>query len=205
MTSVDLTQTLIDFLRRWGEMSPTSAVVLSLIFIAGGLTPVPRAVLALASGVVFGLAAVPIIIPSTAIGSVFAFLLARYFFAERLWRRVERSPKLLAIMNAVDAEGWKIVALCRLASPLPSTLQNAVFGLTHIGLWPYFWATIVFTIPQIVLYTYLGSVGNAALLGESTNLSLGVMAAGGLTALVIALLITRRVRASMRAVEEGRA
>jgi uncharacterized membrane protein YdjX (TVP38/TMEM64 family) len=205
MTSVDLTQTLIDFLRRWGELSPTSAAVLALIFIAGGLAPVPRAVLALASGVVFGLAAVPVIIPSTTLGSLFAFLLARYFFAERLWRRVARSPKLLAIMNAVDAEGWRIVALCRLASPLPSTLQNALFGLTHIGVWPYLFATFVFTIPQIVLYTYLGAIGNAALLGESQGVSLAVMAAGGLTALIVVLLITRRVRASMRAVEEGRA
>jgi len=205
MTSIDLTQALIDFLRRWGELSPTSAVVLALIFIAGGLTPVPRAVLALASGVVFGLAAVPIIIPSTAIGSVFAFLLARYFFSEPLWRRVERSPKLLAIMNAVDAEGWKIVALCRLASPIPSTLQNALFGLTHISLWSYFWASFVFTIPQIVLYTYFGAVGNAALLGESTTFGLALMAAGALTALIVVLLITRRVRANMRAVEEGRA
>jgi uncharacterized membrane protein YdjX (TVP38/TMEM64 family) len=202
---LDLTQTLIDFLRRWGELSPTSAAVLLLIFIAGGLTPVPRAVLALSSGVVFGLAAVPIIIPGTTIGSLFAFLLARYFFAERLWRRVARSPKLLAILHAVDAEGWRIVALCRLASPIPSTLQNAMFGLTHIGVWSYLWATCVFTIPQIVLYTYLGAIGHAALLGKGTGVSLTVMAAGGLTALVVVLLITRRVRASMRAIEEGRA
>ncbi len=197
MTSFDLTQTLVDFLRRWGEMSPSAAAVLALVFVAGGLVPVPRTFLTLAAGVVFGMASVPIIMPAATIGSLIAFLLARYLFADRLWRTLETRPKLLAIMNAVNAEGWRIVALCRLASPIPSTIQNAMFGLTRIGLWPYLWSTFVFTIPQVILYVYLGAVGKAALLGESQGLNLGVMAAGGLTFLIVVLLITRRVRASM--------
>ena len=84
-------------------------------------------------------------------------------------------------MNAVNAEGWRIVALCRLASPIPSTIQNAIFGLTRIELWPYLWATFLFTIPQTILYVYLGAIGKAALLGESEGVNLGVMIAGGLT------------------------
>jgi uncharacterized membrane protein YdjX (TVP38/TMEM64 family) len=199
--SFDVTQALVDFLRRWGELSPSSAAVLALVFVAGGLVPVPRTFLTLAAGVVFGMAAIPIIMPATTIGCLIAFLVARYLFADRLWRWIERKPKLLAIMNAVNAEGWRIVALCRLASPIPSTIQNAMFGLTRIGLWPYIWATFVFTIPQIILYSYLGAIGKAALLGESEGLNLGLMIAGGLTFLTVVLLITRRVRASMRELE----
>lgn len=201
--SAQLTQLLIDFLRRWGELSPTSAAVLALVFVAGGLVPVPRTFLTLAAGVVYGMAAIPIIIPSTTAGCLFTFLLARYLFAPPLWRWVARKPKLLAVMNAVDAEGWRIVALCRLASPIPSTIQNALFGLTRIGLWPYLWATFVFTIPQIILYSYLGAIGKAALLGESQGVNLGVMIAGGLTFLAVVLMITRRVRASMRSLEDA--
>lgn len=199
--SAQLTQLLIDFLRRWGELSPTSAAVLALVFVAGGLVPVPRTFLTLAAGVVFGMAAIPIIIPSTTVGCLIAFLLARHLFAPSLWRYVARKPKLLLVMNAVDAEGWRIVALCRLASPIPSTIQNALFGLTRIHIWPYVWATFVFTIPQIILYAYLGAIGKAALLGESTGVNLGVMLAGGLTFLAVVLMITRRVRASMRNLE----
>lgn len=201
MMSFDVTQALVDFLRRWGELSPSSAAVLALVFVAGGLVPVPRTFLTLAAGVVFGMAAIPIIMPATTIGCLIAFLVARYLFADRLWRWIERKPKLLAIMNAVNAEGWRIVALCRLASPIPSTIQNALFGLTRIGLWPYLWSTFVFTIPQIILYAYLGAIGKAALLGESEGLNLGLMVAGGLTFLTVVLLITRRVRASMREME----
>ena len=109
-----MTEALVEFLRRWGELSPTSAAVLALVFIAGGLVPVPRTFLTLAAGVVYGMAAIPIIMPATTAGCLIAFLLARYLFAQRLWRFVERKPKLTAIMNAVDAEragaSWRCAA-----------------------------------------------------------------------------------------------
>ena len=108
--------------------------MLALVFVAGGLVPVPRTFLTLAAGVVYGMAAIPIIMPATTLGCLIAFLLARYLFAERLWRcRRAQAEARSPIMNAVDAEGWRIVALCRLASPIPSTIQNAMFGLTRIG------------------------------------------------------------------------
>jgi uncharacterized membrane protein YdjX (TVP38/TMEM64 family) len=199
--SFDVTQALVDFLRRWGELSPSSAAVLALVFVAGGLVPMPRTFLSLAAGVVFGMPAIPVIMPSTTLGSLIAFLLARHLFAARLWRAVADKPRLVAIMNAVNAEGWRIVGLCRLASPIPSTIQNAIFGLTRIELWPYLWATFLFTIPQTILYVYLGAIGKAALLGDSHGVNLGVMIAGGVTFLIVLLMITRRVRASMRNLE----
>jgi uncharacterized membrane protein YdjX (TVP38/TMEM64 family) len=205
MTSFDLTQAVVDFLRRWGELSPLSGAVLAAVFVLGALVPVPRTFLVLAAGVVFGLKSIPIIMLATTLGCVIAFLLARYLFAARLARAIARKPRLVAIMDAVDAEGWRLVALCRLASPIPSMIQSALFGLTRIGLWPYAWSTFVFTIPQIVLYAYLGAIGRTALLGEGERINLGIMAAGGVTFLVVVLLITRRVRASMRELEARRA
>ena len=175
--------------------------MLALVFVVGGLVPVPRTFMTLAAGVVYGMAAIAIIIPATALGCVIAFLLARYLFAARLWHYVDGKPKLTAIMNAVDAEGWRIVGLCRLASPIPSMIQSSIFGLTRIPLWPYTWSTFLFSIPQIILYAYLGAIGKAALLGESAGVNLGVMVAGGVTFLLVVWLITRRVRAGMREME----
>jgi uncharacterized membrane protein YdjX (TVP38/TMEM64 family) len=200
-----VTDSIVEFLRHWGELGPTSAAVLALVFVVGSLVPVPRTFLTLAAGVVYGMAAVPIIMPATTIGCVIALLAARYLFAGWVWGFLQDKPKLIAIMNAVEAEGWRIVALCRLASPIPSMVQSALFGLTRIELWPYTWATFVFTIPQIVLYVYLGAIGKAALLGETESLNLGVMAAGGITFLLVVLMITRRVRASMRELERSAA
>ncbi len=197
------TEALIDFLRRFGELNVQSAAVLAAIFIAGGFAPVPRLFMAAASGVVFGLSAIPVIIPSTTIGSVLAFLVARYLFAERLRRAVSGKPRVVAVMEAIDAEGWHIVALCRLASPIPSTVQNVLCGLTRIGIVPYALATFVFIIPSVVLAVYLGSIGKAALLADTrSGLSLTLMIAGGITFLIVVLLITRRVRARLRAMEK---
>ena len=200
-----MTDSIVEFLRQWGELGPTSAAVLALVFVAGGVVPVPRTFLTLAAGVVYGMAAVPVIMPATTIGCLIAFFAARYLFAGPLWHALKDKPKPIAVMNAVEVEGWRIVALCRLASPIPSMVQSALFGLTRITVWPYTWATFIFTIPQIVLYVYLGAVGKAALLGEAEGLNLGIMAFGGITFLVVVLIITRRVRASMRELERGAA
>jgi len=200
--SLDITDTLVGFLRQWGEMSPAAVVVLTLVFVFIGLTPIPRTFLALAAGIVYGMAAIPVIIPATTAGSLLVLLLARYLFGDWVWRIVERKPKLLAIMDAVNAEGWRIVGLCRLASPIPSMIQNIMFGLTRMGVWTFAWATFVFIIPQVTLFVYLGSIGRAALLGESSGVSLAIMAAGGLTLLIAVLLIMRRVRANLRTLEQ---
>jgi uncharacterized membrane protein YdjX (TVP38/TMEM64 family) len=197
------TQPLVEFLQRWGEMSPSAAAVLALVFVAGGIMPVPRTLFTIASGVVFGMSAVPIILPSATIGAMIGFLLARYLFAERLRRMIVDKPRLIAIMNAVNAEGWRIVALSRIASPIPSTAVNALFGLTRIGLLPFSWATFVFIIPQTLLYAYLGSVGKAALIDQNeSGLHVGIMAAGGLAFLAVVLLVSRRMRASLRELEQ---
>ena len=204
MMSFDIVDTLVEFLRRWGEMSPAAAAVLTAVFVLGGFTPIPRTFLTVAAGIVYGMAAVPVIIPATTVGCLLVFLLVRYLFGERVWRYVARKPKLLALMDAANAEGWRIVGLCRLASPVPSKVQNTIFGLTRIGVWPFTWATFVFIIPQVLLLAYIGSIGRTALLGESSGISLALMAAGGVTFLIAVLLIVRRMRANLRALE-GRA
>src|SRR5882762_2992326 len=137
MESFPPIETLVEFLRRWGEMSPSAAAMLALVFVAVGIIPVPRTLLTIASGVVFGMSAVPIILPSATIGAMIGFLLARYLFADRLWRMIAYKPRLIAIMNAVNAEGWRIVGLTRIASPIPSTVANGLFGLTRIGLFSF--------------------------------------------------------------------
>jgi uncharacterized membrane protein YdjX (TVP38/TMEM64 family) len=202
MESFPPTETLVEFLRRWGEMSPSAAAMLALVFVAVGIIPVPRTLLTIASGVVFGMSAVPIILPSATVGAMIGFLLARYLFADRLWRMIADKPRLIAIMNAVNAEGWRIVGLTRIASPIPSTIANGLFGLTRIGLFSFSWATFVFIIPQTLLYAYLGSVGKVALIDQSeSGLNLGIMVASGLAFLAAVLLTSRRMRASLRDLE----
>ena len=165
-----MTDALVHWLQNWGELHLASAAVLALVFLASGLVLIPRTFLCLASGAMFGLGTIPIILPSTTLSAVIGFLLARYLFADRLQRAVDRRPRMRAVMDAIDTEGWRIVALLRFGSPLPSTVQTYLFGLTRIGLWPFTLATLLFTIPQVCLYVWLGAAGRAALLDDGSSL-----------------------------------
>jgi uncharacterized membrane protein YdjX (TVP38/TMEM64 family) len=190
---------MYDAVMQWlleaGDLSVNSSMMLSLIFFAASFVLVPRTFLCLGAGASFGLAALPVILPSTMLGGILAFLSARYFFSERLHAYVDARPRLRRFATAVDEEGWRVVALLRLASPVPNAVQNYVFGLTRIGFLPFAITTFVFSIPQIVLYVYLGSAGRAVLLDESlSTLNRLVLGAGLVSILVAALLIIRRVR-----------
>lgn len=190
---------MFDAVMQWlpeaGDLSLHSSMMLSLIFFVASFVLVPRTFLCLGAGVSFGLAAVPVILPSTMLGGILAFLSARYFFSGRVQAYVDARPRLRRFATAVDEEGWRVVALLRFASPVPNAVQNYVFGLTRIGFLPFAVTTFVFSIPQVVLYVYLGSAGRAVLLDESlSTLNRVILGAGLVSILVAALLIVRRVR-----------
>jgi uncharacterized membrane protein YdjX (TVP38/TMEM64 family) len=186
---------VMQWLSEGRDLGVNSSIMLSLIFFAASFVLIPRTFLCLGAGASFGLTAVLVILPSTMLGGILAFLSARYLFSERLQVYIDARPRLRRFATAVDEEGWRVVALLRFASPLPNAVQNYVFGLTRIGFLPFAVTTFVFSIPQIVLYVYLGSAGRAVLLDESlSTLNRVVLGAGLVSIVVAALLIVRRVR-----------
>jgi uncharacterized membrane protein YdjX (TVP38/TMEM64 family) len=193
-----MTEHLIEWLRSWGDLSLKSGAVLALVFFLASFVLFPRTFLYLGVGGLYGLPAIPVVLASTTFGGVLAFLFARHLFSEPLQCRLNRHPHLRAIANAVDGESWRIVALLRFASPVPSSIQNYFFGLTRIRLWPYTWATFVFTVPQTILYLYLGSVGRSILLEDSSSpLSRIIMAVGAFCLATIVYLIWRKARTAL--------
>ena len=194
-----MADTLVHWLQGWGELQPVSAAALALVFLVSGLVFIPRTFLCLASGAMFGLPTIFIILPSTTLSAMIGFLLARYFFADWLRREVDRRPRLRAVMDAIDDEGWRIVALLRFGSPLPSTVQTYLFGITRIGLVPFTLATLLFTIPQVCLYVWLGAAGRAALIEDgSSGLSRTLMLIAALTLLTAMVLVTRKARLALQ-------
>lgn len=197
-----MTDILLEWLRSFGALSLLSGLMVAAVFAAAAFVFVPRTFLTLGVGGLYGLSVIPVIVIGATLGGTLAFLLARYFFAGRVQRWIDRRPSMRVIADAVDAEGWRIVALLRFASPTPSSVQNYVFGVTRIGFWPYTLASLVFIIPQTVFYVYLGSVGRNLLLGDIAS-PLGVfIALAGVGCLAAsAFLVWRKARASLRAAE----
>lgn len=179
------------------ELTLVSVGLLMLAFTLSGLVFVPRTILSLAAGALYGIGTIPIVMTGNTLGAVLAFLFARYVAADYVQRLIDRGPLLKRISNAVDAEGWRIVALARFGAPIPGAVSNYLFGMTNIGLWPYTWATFLFCIPQVILFVCLGAAGRAALLQDSgSTVSEIMLAIAILTSALAVYLVSKRARTS---------
>ena len=176
------------FLSTSHELTLLSFSVLALVFIASGLILLPRILLCVLAGAAYGLVAIPIAVPATALGALIAFLVARYVAADFVQRLIARRRLLQGISRAVDREGWKIIALMRLGAPVPGAFSNYLFGLTKIGWWPYTWSTFIFCIPQVVLFVSIGAAGRAAVLKDSSIVGQTMIALGIVTCAAIIYL-----------------
>ena len=187
-----------ELLQNWllaHQWSPLGWALFVLAFAATQVVFIPRAAVSLASGAMFGLAVLPLIAAGTTLGAVIAFLLARYAISERVRRMIARRPRLQQIFTAVDAEGWRLVAVSRCGVPIPAALVNYTFGVTNVRLWSFAWATFVFCIPQAALFASLGATGRSFVLAETVavgTLSLLLLAVA--SSLLAIWLVASRVR-----------
>jgi len=184
-----MTDQIVDLFQKWGHLSLTSGLALALFFFLAALVVFPRTVLIVAAGASFGIGAAPIILVAGTAGGTVAFLLSRHIASAWFRRKIAQRSNLEAIADAVDREGWRVVALMRLGVPVPSALQNYLFGLTRINLASYIIATLLFSSPQVFLFSLLGATGRASLLEDKPfGLTLVSMIA---TVAIIALLAWR--------------
>ncbi|KRQ10135.1 TVP38/TMEM64 family protein [Bradyrhizobium manausense] len=198
-----MTEALNDWLQHFGSLTPVSAAAICLLSLLTAFVVFPRTVLIIAAGVTFGVAAAPIILLSGTIGGILAFCSSRYIASNWFRRKLETRPRLKTVMQAVDQEGWRIIALSRLGAPVPSALQNYLFGLTKIDIVSYSIATFVFSAPQVFLFSFLGATGRASLLHDrSSCLPLAFPLVAILLTVAIIALISRRVRILLLRLEE---
>jgi uncharacterized membrane protein YdjX (TVP38/TMEM64 family) len=194
---------IFQWLGAGSELTFTTGIVVALAFVIASFVLIPRTLIALAAGALYGIATLPIGIVATAIGAIGAFLIARYSAAGYVQQLVGRSAMTAKIAHAVDTEGWKIVALVKLGAPIPAAVSNYIFGMTRIGLWPFSWATLVFSAPQTILFGCLGAAGRASLVQDSGStggkvlLVLGLLCTAG-----VVYLISKRTRASFNSISE---
>ena len=189
----------VESLGIWGP------VLFALLYIVITVALIPGSIFTIGGGAVFG------VIPGTiyvsvgaTVGATCAFLLGRTLMRDWVERRVQGSPKLKAVDEAVEREGGRIVFLLRLSPLVPFSISNYVYGLTKVRLGSYVLATWIGMIPGILLYAYIGSlVQRFAELGaaeQATTTGEWVMYIVGLIATVIATvritIVARRALAA---------
>ncbi len=170
-------------------------VSLGVICFIGALIFMPRIPACVVGGLFFGLAAVPVTLVGSTFGALIAFLLSRYLLRARVSRLVDRRPTWKLLLDAVDAEGWRLLGMLRLASPVPGSASNYMFGLTGIGVFPYLAATFFGSAPQIFAFVYLGAASRSALDPGSVSTAKLLFTLAGCVLTLVAVVVTgRRVK-----------
>lgn len=137
---------------RWGP------AVFILGYAALTLTPVPKNVLSIGAGVVFGAAGgVGVVVVAALLGASAAFWLGRWLGREAVENytgaRVGRLDEVLR------RRGVGAVVGVRLVPVLPFTAINYLAGLTSVAWWPYLLGTALGILPGTVSYVTLGAFG----------------------------------------------
>ncbi len=153
-------------LTRMIAREPAAPLVFVALHIAASLFFVPRTLLALGAGLVFGMwwgmwwAAL-----GSLAGAVTGFLVARYLHAGFAGR--VPPARLAALMARAEHGGWRMVAVVRLVPIIPHSLTNYALGLTRVRLGAYAVGSLLGQLPLTIAYADLGAAGGHALLGAA--------------------------------------
>jgi uncharacterized membrane protein YdjX (TVP38/TMEM64 family) len=135
------------------------------IHVVASLFFVPRTVLAVAAGLIWGLwwGTLWTLLGGIA-GALLCFLVARYLNAG--FFRPENMPKFGQLLQRMERGGWRSVAILRLVPIMPHSPVNYAFGLTEVSLASYLFGTAIGIVPMTIFYADIGAAGGQALTGS---------------------------------------
>lgn len=169
---------------------PAAPLVFLALHIAASLTFVPRSLLGVAAGIVFGVwLGLVLAALGSVVGAIAGFLLARYVhsavFDRARWTRFTKA------LERAERGGWRMVALIRLMPVIPHSLSNYALGLTRLRLGDYALGSLLGQLPLTIAAVDLGAAGERAMRG-TTDWLLPTLT--GLAALALTLAVPALVR-----------
>jgi len=175
-------------IQSWIEQSGVLApLFFMLIYILATVLFLPGSVLTLLGGALFGpIWGVFINLTAATIGAVLSFVIARHLASD--WIAKKSAGRLKQLIEGIDNEGWRFVALVRLVPLFPFNLLNYALGLTKIRLLEYTLASYICMFPGAMAYTYLGYIGREAATGGESLIQKGLL---GLALLAAAAFLPR--------------
>lgn len=152
-------------LRALLEDHPAAPVLFLALHAVFSLLFLPRAVMAVAAGLVFGLwwgllwAAA-----GSLVGASTGFLLSRHF-AGGVADACERT-RFGRALQRVERGGWRAVAMLRLIPVMPHSAANYLLGLTSLSFGSYALGSLLGQLPMTVAFVQFGAAGTSLLSGR---------------------------------------
>jgi uncharacterized membrane protein YdjX (TVP38/TMEM64 family) len=161
---------------------PAAPLGFLAVHIAASLLFIPRTLLAIVAGLLFGIGWGIVWAASGGVaGAAAGFLLARYINSGLVDFR-----RLGPVADKVERGGWRAVAMLRLIPVIPHSLANYALGLTRLPLGAYTLGSLLGQFPVTVAYVELGGAGERLMFGRASWVE---PTAIGLSALVLSVLI----------------
>jgi len=176
------------------ELTPLTAVSFGLFCVASAMLFIPRPIVCTSAGFLLGAWSAPIAWVCLSAGAALAFLFARYFARDMVQRWVARSLWCRSLMQAIEDEGWRVIVLLRLGSPMPSSLQSYFYGLTQVSLNTFVVATFFGIAPSVFVFTIIGAAARSGV--EHTSSDGAWLTVAAVSTLMVILLLGRRLYAS---------
>ena len=169
-----------------------------LIYVACALLLVPRAVLTVGAGFLFGpLWGLLWALLAINLGAHLAFLSGRHLARAAVERRTHDHGRLQALDDAVSGGGWRIVALTRLSPVFPYSFLNYAYGLTRVGWSDFAFGSLAGMFPGTLLLVILGTLTDFAAERSGQHagpLVTALLAIGVIIALLATWVVTRAAR-----------
>lgn len=147
-----------------GAMEIWGGVLYPLLYAACNVLLLPGGVLAIGSGLFFGLWwGFVLNLAGNVLGAAVAFALARRLGRGWVARKFLREPRWAALDEAITREGSKIIFLSQVHPLFPSSLLNYLYGITRIRFVDCLLWVALGQAPGLFLYAYLGTLGQHGL------------------------------------------
>lgn len=157
------------------------------MYVIATLSLLPAAFMGFVGGYIFGFShGLLLNIIGSSIGAVCAFMVGRYIATDWVKGKLNRESRQM--LQGVESMGWKFVALFRLTPIVPFDILNFAIGITNLRVWHYFWSSVVFMLPGMITYTYLGNLGLELFIGQPRLLLLKASIIIAVLALIVIFL-----------------
>ncbi|MGZ7496675.1 TVP38/TMEM64 family protein [Corynebacterium sp. ZY180755] len=144
--------------RYWSdELGPVFPVIFTVLYVLITQFPIPRTLLTLSSGVLFGpLLGIFIALMATTVSAAISLTIIRHFLGDWMAPRLTH-PAVARINHRLRERGWLAITSLRMIAAVPFSILNYVAALTSVPLIGFTVATLVGSAPGTIATVLLGN------------------------------------------------